>query len=193
MFLAAGAADQKPGYACRIYYLTTSFMSPLSEQRSDVTVEVMGFAELCEQMYALKLDHYQRPYVWGRKKVEQLLTDLADFNALGKQEEYYLGALLLHRDDAQQAYFVIDGQQRLSSLAVLFHAMKGTLPHGLDFHYRSPLSFENLLHAQRAVMEAKPLQFDAEIFARLRFTVITVAREDLAFTFFDTQTTAAFR
>lgn len=162
-------------------------MNAPSEQCSDVAVEVMGFAELCAQDHALKLDHYQRPYVWGRKKVQQLLTDLGRFSAQAKEADYYLGTLLLHRDDAQQAYFVIDGQQRLSSLAVLFHALQGALPHGLEFHYRSPLSVENLRHAQQAVADAKPLQFDASVFARLRFMVITVTREDLAFTFFDTQ------
>jgi len=164
----------------------TSSMTTPSKHSSDVAVEVMGFAELCRQVYALKLDHYQRPYVWGRKKVEQLLADLAEFCLLEQEEHYYLGTLLLHRDDGRQAHFVIDGQQRLSSLAVLFHALHGALPHGIEFHYRSPLSVENLRHAQGAIGDAK-LQFDAEIFSRLRFTVITVAREDLAFTFFDTQ------
>jgi hypothetical protein len=159
----------------------------VSEQYNDVVVDVMGFAELCGLDYRLKLDHYQRPYVWGRQKVQQLLTDLGEFSSQQKEQDYYLGTLLLHRDDAQEAYFVIDGQQRLSSLAVLFHALEGSLPHGLDFHYRSPVSAENLRLAQQVVSEAQPLRIDASLFARLRFTVITVDREDLAFTFFDTQ------
>ena len=162
-------------------------MTAVSEQCMDVSVEVLGFAELCRQAYGLKLDHYQRPYVWGPKKVQQLLADLAEFGAQDKVQDYYLGTLLLHRDDAKEACFVIDGQQRLSSLAVLFHALQGALPHGLDFHYRSPLSVENLRHAQQVVNETRPLRIDESIFSRLRFTVITVAREDLAFTFFDTQ------
>jgi len=163
-------------------------MSIATEQHEDVTVKVMGFAELCTQTYRLKLDHYQRPYVWSRKKVRQLLADLDEFCDAEPGQEYYLGTLLLHRDDARAANFVIDGQQRLSSLAVLYHALRGALPHGLDFHYRSPLSVANLRLAQQTVDEAKPsLHFDGSIFDRLRFTVITVAREDLAFTFFDTQ------
>lgn len=162
-------------------------MNARSEQCTDVSVNVMSFADLGSLAYPLKLDHYQRPYVWGKKKVEQLLTDLAEFSERHKEQDYYLGTLLLHRDDAQKACFVIDGQQRLSSLAVLFHALRGQLPDGLDFHYRSPLSAENLRDAQQLVHDTKPRCLDESIFARLRFTVISVAREDIAFTFFDTQ------
>jgi hypothetical protein len=162
-------------------------MNFLSGQHSDVAVEVMDFTQLCRQAYGLKLDHYQRPYVWGARKVQQLLDDLNAFSAQQEEQEYYLGTLLLHRDDSREACFVIDGQQRLSSLAVLFHALHGALPHGVDFHYRSPLSVENLRLAQQAIAAARPLRFDASIFSRLRFTVISVEREDLAFTFFDTQ------
>lgn len=162
-------------------------MNARTEQCTDVSVKVMGFSDLGSLAYPLKLDHYQRPYVWGRKKVEQLLADLAEFNKQDKEQDYYLGTLLLHRDDAQEACFVIDGQQRLSSLAVLFHALRGQLPDGLDFHYRSPLSAENLRNAQQVMNDTKPRCLDESIFARLRFTVIIVTREDLAFTFFDTQ------
>ncbi|WP_312183501.1 DUF262 domain-containing protein [Massilia timonae] len=162
-------------------------MNAISEQRTNVSVEVKGFEDLGELVYPLKLDHYQRPYVWGTKKVEQLLADLGEFSARGDEHDYYLGTLLLHRDDVKKASFVIDGQQRLSSLAVLFHALHGRLPDGLDFHYRSPLSVGNLRQAQQVVNESMPRSIGKSIFSRLRFTVITVAREDLAFTFFDTQ------
>lgn len=131
----------------------------LSDERfADVNVAVMDFARLGNQSYCLKLDNYQHPYVWSRLKVAQLLADLSAFSAQDQVGEYYLGTLLLHRDDRQEARFVIDGQQRPSSLAVLFHYFQDALPPG----------------------------FDVSIFSRLRFTVITVTREDLAFTFIDT-------
>jgi hypothetical protein len=70
-------------------------MNGILEQRTDVSVEVMGFADLGKLAHRLKLDHYQRPYVWGRKKIDQLLADLAEFSAQGKEQDYYLGTLLL--------------------------------------------------------------------------------------------------
>jgi hypothetical protein len=147
----------------------------------------MGFNELCDTGHSLQLDHYQRPFVWSRRKVLQLLDDLAQFHLGGTEQAYYLGTLLLHRDEKRSIRFVIDGQQRLSSLAVLYFALSRRLPEQLQFEYRSPLSAANLREAQRAVAELAPLRFDFSIFERLRFTVISVASEDLAFTFFDTQ------
>jgi hypothetical protein len=154
---------------------------------SDVEVATWSFNTLCKQQFPLKLDNYQRAYVWTRQKVEQLLSDLTEFSTGDANEAYYLGTLLLHRDEEQRALFVIDGQQRISSLAVIFHALSQGLPEGLNFHYRSPVSAVNLREARQVLAQNHPLPFDHTIFDRLHFTVITVVSEDLAFTFFDTQ------
>lgn len=152
-----------------------------------VEVCVMDFATLCNKGAALQFDHYQRPYVWDTLKVNQLLDDLNEFRHSSKEQVYYLGTLLLHRDDEKQARFVIDGQQRLSTLAVLYHTLCGSLPEGMAFHYRSPISARNLREARQLMTERSNTALDASIFGQLRFTVIMVEREDLAFTFFDTQ------
>lgn len=161
--------------------------SPPSMPQHDVRVSVENFYGLIQQAYSLRLDHYQRPYVWSADKVRQLLDDLSTFRQQKKQAAYYMGTLLLHRQDDSASLFVIDGQQRLSSLAVLYHALSGDLPKGIDFHYRSPLSAANLKQAQQTIADMQPLVFDITLFAQLCFTVITVDHEDLAFTFFDTQ------
>ena len=158
-----------------------------SMQEQAVDVLVMDFADLCTKGAALQLDHYQRPYVWDSLKVNQLLDDLQAFQKSNKEQVYYLGTVLLHRHKEKQARFVIDGQQRLSTLAVLHHALHGSLPQGIAFHYRSPISARNLRDTRRLIAERDPAKLDPSIFAQLRFTVITVEREDLAFTFFDTQ------
>ncbi|WP_298723051.1 DUF262 domain-containing protein [uncultured Oceanisphaera sp.] len=155
-------------------------------QTNPVQVKVLGFDELRQLDYSLQLDNYQRPYVWGKDKVGQLLDDLNAFTGQSEQTDYYLGTLLLHRQCAKKALFVIDGQQRLSTLAVLHHALHQTMPDRLDFHYRSPRSVVNLQGAKQ-LMTSQRLALLQDVFQRLRFTVIIVDREDLAFTFFDTQ------
>lgn len=156
-------------------------------QAQPVDVIVQGFNELCSEGAALQLDHYQRPYVWDSIKVNQLLSDLHEFRRSSKEQAYYLGTVLLHRNDEKQVRFVIDGQQRLSTLAVLYYTLCGSLPEGLAFHYRSPISARNLHEAHQLMLERSNIELDPSIFEQLRFTVITVEREDLAFTFFDTQ------
>lgn len=156
--------------------------------KQPVEVCMMDFATLCSNGATLQLDHYQRPYVWDRHKVNQLLEDLDEFRHNGNgQKVYYLGTLLLHRNDEKKARFVIDGQQRLSTLAVLYHALHNELPKGLEFHYRSPISARNLRVARKLMSEHRESALEPSIVEQLCFTVITVEREDLAFTFFDTQ------
>lgn len=165
--------------------------------------------------YDLALDNYQRPYVWDDVKIHQLINDLRDFDkkmdskALSEHKvgqlsdvhsdnsptaSYYMGSLLLHvNEDYQQVnqapstrLCVIDGQQRLTSLSVLYFILNGKLPEHIDFHYRSPISAKHISKAKEIFLARKG-DLRSDIFERLRFTIIMVEREDLAFTFFDTQ------
>ena len=61
---------------------------------------------------------YQRAYSWTFKEIEQLIDDLSDFN----DDEYYLGSLIVYKRN--DAYEVIDGQQRLTTLYILFDVLK---------------------------------------------------------------------
>jgi uncharacterized protein with ParB-like and HNH nuclease domain len=81
---------------------------------------------------------YQRPYLWELEQADQLLDDLID--ALGQGEEpidnldpYFLGSILLIKDESSPAAEVIDGQQRLATLAILLGALRARLPTASDF------------------------------------------------------------
>lgn len=74
------------------------------------------------------IDYYQREYKWQRKQVVELLADLADkFLASHEQGNersevaeyghYFLGSIVVSDKDGQK--FVIDGQQRLTTLTLL--------------------------------------------------------------------------
>lgn len=75
---------------------------------------------------------YQRPYSWQalgksdrNNQVNQMWDDLWDFFEDGslKQKEYFLGSMVLI--ERQRAEFeVIDGQQRLTTVTLLFAAMR---------------------------------------------------------------------
>lgn len=57
---------------------------------------------------------YQRAYAWTQKEIRQLIDDINDFD----EEQYYLGSLIVHKKE--NAFEVIDGQQRLTTLYLLF-------------------------------------------------------------------------
>lgn len=64
-----------------------------------------------------QIPDYQRPYSWEDEQIEQLWDDL--YSAMGSGDEsYFLGSMILI---AKEEYFeVVDGQQRLTTLTILF-------------------------------------------------------------------------
>lgn len=98
---------------------------------------------------------------------------------------YYMGTILLHRNKDKQKHFIIDGQQRVTALSVLFQQLIGNLPSKCELTY-SPKSAQRVCAAAGIFREtlSRP---SADIFSQIAFTVICVERVDMAFTFFDTQ------
>jgi hypothetical protein len=73
--------------------------------------------------YDFRIPHYQRPYAWGNDQAAELLNDLSDALERNEDEPYFLGSLVLIKEPNQPAAEVIDGQQRLTTLTILFSAL----------------------------------------------------------------------
>ena len=64
---------------------------------------------------------YQRPYAWTIQETGILFDDLYDFyKNEDKEENYFLGSIVLIKQDDNPKSDVIDGQQRLTTLTILF-------------------------------------------------------------------------
>ncbi len=65
---------------------------------------------------------YQRAYSWEKdKQIKQFITDLREQNP---KKKYFLGHFLFERDELNEnKYWVIDGQQRLTSIVILFSCL----------------------------------------------------------------------
>lgn len=96
-------------------------------------IRIRGASE-CENQkiegFKLHIPDYQRPYAWGEKQVETLLNDLKDVIE-SEKETYLLGSLILHKEkkkdgkDKEQKYLnIVDGQQRLVTLALICAELK---------------------------------------------------------------------
>ncbi|MGE9742782.1 DUF262 domain-containing protein [Acinetobacter baumannii] len=165
------------------------------QDQKDISVTLLTFNNLATTACPLALDNYQRAYVWGTDKITQLLNDLLSFIQESKDKDaYYMGTILLHQKigDKQSNQCVIDGQQRLTSLAILYWLLNKRLPTHIQFSFRSSRSMVNIQQAKLTIqnwLDRNNLERAKLIgmYDRLRFTVIKVTREDLAFTFFDTQ------
>ena len=74
------------------------------------------------------IDYYQREYRWQTKQMSELIKDLSDTffenyeegderGAVANYGHYFLGSIIISNRDGQK--FIIDGQQRLTSLTLL--------------------------------------------------------------------------
>lgn len=67
---------------------------------------------------------YQRPYAWTTVQAGELFSDLHDFYCKeDKEDTYFLGSIVLIKDEGKPPAEVIDGQQRLTTLTILLAAL----------------------------------------------------------------------
>lgn len=73
--------------------------------------------------FEFRIPTYQRPYRWEPEHAIQLLDDLEETLDRDSEEPYFLGSLVLVRSGGTK-YDVIDGQQRLTTLTILFSVLR---------------------------------------------------------------------
>lgn len=67
---------------------------------------------------------YQRPYAWTPIQAGELFSDLYDFyRKEDKDDTYFLGSIVLIKEEGRPPAEVIDGQQRLTTLTILLAAL----------------------------------------------------------------------
>ncbi len=74
--------------------------------------------------YAFEIPMYQRPYIWEEETVQQLLDDIKEAKERGGDEPYFLGSIVLIKNDGDAKSQVVDGQQRLTTLTMLFCVLR---------------------------------------------------------------------
>lgn len=83
----------------------------------------------------LQIPLYQREYTWEETRILNLVNSL--FEASKKPQDYYLGTLVVIRREIRhkKIWEIVDGQQRLTTLVLLYHSL-GLLD-------QCPIVFEN--------------------------------------------------
>lgn len=93
--------------------------------------EIDGKAKTIHQLLSnakYSIDYYQREYKWGQKQVQELISDLTqnflddyemghERSAVENYGHYFLGSIII--SDKKGKKYIIDGQQRLTSLTLL--------------------------------------------------------------------------
>ena len=83
-------------------------------------------ADVFSDKYAFTIPPYQRPYAWEIQQAKELLDDLLDAMGPNSQSEkfYFLGSVVLVKSPNIPEAKVVDGQQRLTTLTILFCVLR---------------------------------------------------------------------
>lgn len=63
---------------------------------------------------------YQRNFAWGEKEIFELLLDIYNQYKNDKESNYYIGSLVVSHKENNNIYDVIDGQQRLTVISLIY-------------------------------------------------------------------------
>ena len=89
---------------------------------SKITGKEYPISDIFTSKFEYHIPSYQRPYAWEKEQAETLFDDLLDFyQNQPKDDNYFLGSIVLIKEDEENKplSYVIDGQQRLTSLSIL--------------------------------------------------------------------------
>ena len=141
----------------------------------------------------LEVPEYQRPYVWTKKEINKLLSDIKEHNCqFDKRLSYYLGSIILHKHE--DILSIIDGQQRLTTLAIIQHIIdKNKAPVVPRVKYASPLTIEHIKNNHNHLKDCEGDWNNHIDFEKINVTIVITDNEDDAYTFFETQNTGGVR
>lgn len=88
------------------------------------------------EKYTYEIPVYQRNYAWSKEEITALVQDVYDAYTKRVAKVYYIGTLVTFKKD-DNVYEVIDGQQRLTTIRILFDVFKFALGCKLTYKARA--------------------------------------------------------
>lgn len=90
---------------------------------SKITGKEYPLSNIFSSEFEYYIPSYQRPYAWTTEQAEVLFDDLYQFFIDKTADNYFLGSIVLIKEEGNSKSEVIDGQQRLTTLSILFAVM----------------------------------------------------------------------
>lgn len=120
---------------------------------------------------------YQRPYAWTVDQASELFDDLYDFYCREKEDTYFLGSIVLIKEESAPYSEVIDGQQRLTTLTILLASitsiLSGELRNDFENYIREPgRASQGLKPKPRLALRERDREFFAKYIQSLDFETL---------------------
>lgn len=95
----------------------------MSTMSNKITGKEYPLSKIFSADFEYHIPGYQRPYAWTEEETGILFDDLYEFFQTEAVDNYFLGSIVLIKDENKTYADVIDGQQRLTTLSILFSVM----------------------------------------------------------------------
>ena len=123
-------------------------MPTAPDRPADILGESHPLGKVFSSDYIFSIPFYQRPYAWTTEETEELLDDVLAF--LGDDPEtdatpvrdlrpYFLGSVVLVKRPHDPHAEVVDGQQRLTTLTLLFAQIRDLAPSDEERKHFAPV------------------------------------------------------
>lgn len=93
----------------------------LSSKKDRIDAETKTIEDIFTSSVALKIPDYQRPFDWKKEEATEFWEDLKHTN--GSESNLFLGTIVLDTSN-NEAYEVVDGQQRLTTICLFLIALR---------------------------------------------------------------------
>lgn len=136
-----------------------------------MTKKISGAEYPLSKIFSSDFDYsipaYQRPYAWTDVQAGELFADLYDFFLKEKDDTYFLGSIVLIKEEGKPHAEVIDGQQRLTTLTILLAALttqfSGELRSDFENYIREPgRASQGLMPKPRLALRERDRMFFAD-------------------------------
>ena len=129
-----------------------------------ITGKEFPLSKIFSSDFEYHIPTYQRPYSWTEDETGTLFDDLYDFYKTQNNENYFLGSIVLIKNDFEAKAEVIDGQQRLTTLSILLSVIADNFDGELKEDYKTYLKepgreSQNILPSPRLYLRDKDQSF----------------------------------
>lgn len=130
-------------------------------------------AKIFSSDFDYSIPSYQRPYAWTEVQAGELFSDLYDFFLKEKDDTYFMGSIVLIKEEGKPHAEVIDGQQRLTTLTILLASLTtqfaGELRADFENYIREPgRASQGLKPKPRLALRERDRQFFADYLQGLK-------------------------
>ena len=125
----------------------------MTSQDYAIKGEAFKLSKVFSSDFQYLIPNYQRPYSWEAENIEQLFDDLYDFFQGDTEETYFLGSVVVIKKDHFPESYVVDGQQRLTSLTILLSVLASFLSdkskaNSIELYIKQPENLAESIPAQ---------------------------------------------